>query len=1006
METGEAASRRGHELTLSGLAAAQRPNRDVGPPAATTMPLSTPDLILLNELLAQALDLAPEDRAAWLESLPAEVAGLRETLQQLLAKADAPETSDLLRPLSLFERRRAGADHEAGGRVGPYTLLRSLGEGGMGTVWLAERSDRALKRQVALKLPLIAAHPLMRQRLVRERDIVAGLVHPNIARLYDAGVDPSGQPYLALEYVDGQPIDDYCNQHAPDIRACLHLFLRVSQAVAYAHANLVLHRDLKPPNILVTADGQVRLLDFGIAKLLEEGAAHESDLTRLAGQALTPDYASPEQIAGQPLSVASDVYALGVVLYELLTGERPYRIKRGSRRALEDAILTVDVPAPSTRVANPARRRQIAGDLDTIVLKALKKAPEDRYSSVSAFADDLERYLGGRPVLARPDSAAYRVRKFVLRNRLAVGLSAAVLAALIGGAGVVAWEAKVARLEARKSQAVQAFLTDVFLTNTHDQADPRKAQATTARELLTIGTHKIESSMDDAPAAKAEVLRTLGELLAEFGLSDEAVNLQRRRVALLRTLYGARDPRLAEALLKLDAAMETSSKFGQRAPILQEAQSILDASPGADPALQGELHLQWAGYLQNVDRMAGAEHARRAAAIFAALHLDAKRMAALLIEGNVALRTGDPAAAERSYAESLRIGRSLPGAPARDLPIALMYLGRSQTELMKPAEAEHSFRDAVDTAERIFGKDNQTYVETIINYGSFLAQSARFKEALPWLREAIEAQRRTKGDNETYVLPKALIILGLVLVDYGRAEEGAPLVERAVELRRGPNPAPALAGFLQSAARAQIEAGNLARAKTLLDEAATISDGLKPDAARERRGDNDCERAHWALRAEQPQQALTLLRGGCAGGDAPPANKNAVRGKIFVAEAHLQAGDIDAAARLSQEARAVIERLHLGPAAGTMSARLDIIDARVLLAQGDAVGATALLRRALQARQTMFDPNSPLVAESEVWLARARRAAGDTSEAAQLMQRARTALSSHAMLAPYFSHLI
>jgi serine/threonine-protein kinase len=978
------------------------------------MRIAPDELADLNRLLKEGLDMPASARDAWLQALPAGDARLGPTLKRLLEHPDAAETTDFLATLPKLGPLATDdtGDRSAGDQVGPYRLMRLLGRGGMGSVWLAERVDGALKRQVALKLPLAAAQAHLRERLLRERDVLAALEHPNIARLYDAGIGSDGQPYLALEYVEGEPIDAYCGARHLGLEARLAVFGQVATAVAYAHGRLVLHRDLKPSNILVASDGRVRLLDFGIAKLMDEEGARETALTQIGGRALTPDYAAPEQILGGPLTVAADVYSLGVLLYELLTGTRPYKLKRDSRGALEEAILTVDPPAPSVAATDRALRRRLRGDLDTIVLKALKKVSTERYATANALLEDIDRFLAGVPVQARPDSLGYRARKFLARNKLATGATLAVLVALAGGLGAALWQARrageqarIAANEARTAQAVQAFLTDVFRTNTHDQADPRKAQATTARELLTIGTHKIEASMDDAPEAKVEVLRTLGELLGEFGLGDEATNLQQRRVALLRTLYGPRDLRLADALLKLDTAMETSSKFGERAPILAEAQSILDASPGADPALQGELHLQWAGYLQNVDRMAGAEHARRAAAIFAALHLDAKRMAALLIEGNVALRTGDPAAAERSYAESLRIGRSLPGAPAHDLPIALMYLGRSQTELMKPAEAERSFRDAVDTAERIFGKDNQTYVETIINYGSFLAQSARFKEALPWLREAIETQRRTKGDNETYVLPKALTTLGLVLVDYGRAEEGAPLLERAVKLRRGPNPR-SLAGFLQSAARAQIEAGNLARAKTLLDEAATIIDGLKPDAARGSRNDNDCERAHLALRAEQPQQALALLQGGCAGGDEPLANKNAVRGRIFVAEAHLQGGEIDVSARMSQQARAVIERLQLGPAAVAMLARLDIIDARVLLAHGDAAGATALLRRAREARQELLDPNSPLVAEAEVWLARARRAAGDTREAAQLMRQARAALSSHAMLAPYFSHLL
>jgi serine/threonine protein kinase len=319
---------------------------------------------------------------------------------------------------------------EPGAACGPYRLQRLLAEGGMGSVWLAERPDGLINRPVALKLPRLSwDNARLRERIARERDILAALTHPNIARLYDAGLMAEGRPYLALEYVDGQPIDEYCRSAGLDVRARVCLFLQVARAVAYAHAALVIHRDLKPANILVTADGEVHLLDFGIATLLEEGRASHSTLTELAGRPLTPEYASPEQIAGEPLAVATDVYSLGIVLFELLTGERPYRLRRGSRAELEDAIVDADVPRPSHRAVDPSVRKALRGDLDTIVTMALRKRPDARYASVEAFAADLVRFLDGRPVHARPHSAGYRMRKFVARHRLGVGAMAATLVA-------------------------------------------------------------------------------------------------------------------------------------------------------------------------------------------------------------------------------------------------------------------------------------------------------------------------------------------------------------------------------------------------------------------------------------------------------------------------------------------------------------------------------------------------------------------------------------------------
>jgi serine/threonine-protein kinase len=307
-----------------------------------------------------------------------------------------------------------------GKRFGPYGVLALLGHGGMGSVWLAERVDGLFARKVALKL----VHPaligqVMTERFTREREILASLNHANIARLLDAGFAEDGQPYLALEYVAGSPLTTYCDEHRLSIRARLELFRQVLGAVQYAHAHLLIHRDLKPENILVTADGQAQLLDFGIAKLLTEGEAKETELTQMGGRALTPDYAAPEQIAGAPITTAADVYALGVMLYELLTGERPYKLKRDSRGALEEAILRADPVAPSRAAlseaaaaarATTAKKLSSAlrGDLDTIAAKALKKSPTERYATANAFGEDIARFLRGDGVLAQPDTVAYR----------------------------------------------------------------------------------------------------------------------------------------------------------------------------------------------------------------------------------------------------------------------------------------------------------------------------------------------------------------------------------------------------------------------------------------------------------------------------------------------------------------------------------------------------------------------------------------------------------------------
>lgn len=360
--------------------------------------------------------------------------GMLNTLPSVSEPADPSGTATPAPPAFL-----------AGEFVGPYRLVRELGLGGMGMVWLAERADGMLERRVALKLPILSLrNRAMADRFTRERDILAQLTHPRIARLYDAGVADGGQPFLAMEYVEGETIAAYCDRARLGIKPRLKLFLQVLDAVQYSHTNLVVHRDLKPANILVTKDGDVRLLDFGIAKLLTEGEAQESELTRIGGRVLTPDYASPEQVTGGAITTASDVYSLGVVLFELLTGERPYKIKSQTRRNLEEALVTGEPLRPSQAVRDGVKAqargvglkrlaKSLKGDLDTIVFKALSKEPGRRYATADAFAEDLSRYLSGQPVLAQPESTWYRARKFLRRHWIPVSAAAGVLISLSAG---------------------------------------------------------------------------------------------------------------------------------------------------------------------------------------------------------------------------------------------------------------------------------------------------------------------------------------------------------------------------------------------------------------------------------------------------------------------------------------------------------------------------------------------------------------------------------------------
>ena len=462
------------------------------------MQLSIPQIALLSRLLDEALPLDAAGRRRWLERLSPEYQDLAPALRKALLPTQAPAAASeglaTLPKLTRADEAGAGAesDLKAGARVGPYELIRPLGAGGMAQVWLARRADGAFKREVALKLPTRShLRKDLEQRFARERDILASLEHPQIARFYDAGVDPNGLPYIAMEYVQGHPLTSWCDAHRLAIPGRLRLFLQVLEAVQYAHGKQVVHRDLKPANILVTESGQVRLLDFGVAKLLEAEEAHQTPLTSVYGRALTPDYASPELLHCDPLDARSDVYSLGVVLYELLTGVRPYQLKSAaSIGLLEQAIATVEVRKPSTRIelaaiavccgTTPVRlAHQLRGDLDAIALKALAQKPAERYPSAGALTEDLRRYLEGEPIQARPTRLPYRLRKFVRRNRAIVTVSATAIVAILAAFGYLLYREALYQVKVTASAVLVpqdvipeksiAVLPFVDMSEKHDQ---------------------------------------------------------------------------------------------------------------------------------------------------------------------------------------------------------------------------------------------------------------------------------------------------------------------------------------------------------------------------------------------------------------------------------------------------------------------------------------------------------------------------------------------------------
>jgi serine/threonine protein kinase len=474
---------------------------------------------------------------------------------------------------------------EAGNHVGPYRLIREIGRGGMGVVWLAARADGQHERQVALKMPLVEnLNWLLAARFARERNILASLEHPGIARLYDAGVDSETQPYIALEYVVGVPINEYVRDQHLKPEATVALFTKVINAVSHAHAQLVIHRDIKPTNILVDAKGEPHLLDFGIAKLLDDEDSMSADatqLTRMSGRALTLDYAAPEQVNGQTLGTASDVYALGIVLYELLTGNKPYAPKGPTRRDLELAICEQEPAKPSDRLiltgtseAGKTARR-IRGDLDTVVLKALKKDPRQRYATAQAFADDLKRYLAFEPIAAKPDSEWYRIGKFVRRNRWAMAAVGAVVVALSVGVTSTLWQAERAERERREANVARDFAMKEL---THAEAMSEfmsylltgAEEGDTAAQLLDRAQKQVETQYLGNPDVGVRIQLNIADMLVERGNYDRASSV----LALAQKQRDQLTDRSIQARVDCQVANSDARTVGGPEPLAQMDRAI------------------------------------------------------------------------------------------------------------------------------------------------------------------------------------------------------------------------------------------------------------------------------------------------------------------------------------------------------------------------------------------------------------------------------------------------
>ena len=778
-------------------------------PRAGAMKLTKADRDRVDALLVAALGHPSAERGAFLDtSCPP---GLRPLVERLLASAEDDSATlatggALLGPLAAslvdsFDPEGAGA---VGDRIGPYRIERELGRGGMAVVYGAERVDGQFEQRVALKLikPGTDSEEVLR-RFRQERQILAALDHPSIARLFDGGVSDDGRPYFALEPVDGQPVDRYCRQRGLTVEEKLRLFLEICDAVAHAHSRMVVHRDIKPSNILVTGEQRVKLLDFGIAKLLAPDAWPENAAsTRTELRVLTPDYASPEQVRGEPATAATDVYQLGLLLYRLLTGRTPFLDEGSTRRELERRICHQTPKPPSAAVTGAAPqgladpngertqslrlRKQLRGDLDTIVLKALRKDPDRRYRSVERLAEDVVRFLDGRPVSARPDTLLYRAGKFLGRHAAAAVSAAAVvlLLALLVTVHVVRLgrERDRAQREADKSAQVSRFVQGLFAV---PQPEISRGEAITARDLLDRGVESLDRELGDQPELLAAMLSFMGETYTKLDLLESARPLLERTVEIQSGVFGEDHPEVAKALTALGLNLYRSARFTAAGPIFERALAIQESALGPrDPAVALTLH-RLGNLRKRLDDLDGARALlERALAIqeTALGPMDAEVAKTLNSLGLVLGQADDLEAARASYERAIAIHQEVSGPDSPLVATSLDNLGHVLRRLGDLEGAREVHERALTTARRAYGREHSNTAVAANSLALVLARLGRHEEARSLYEEAIATYERAFGEDHPWV-SYAVFNLADLLRETGELEAARPLYERALRLR-------------------------------------------------------------------------------------------------------------------------------------------------------------------------------------------------------------------------------
>jgi serine/threonine-protein kinase len=711
----------------------------------------------VETLFASALDRQPTARDAYVHAR-ASSPDVAADVMSLLASHERPGGFDLL---PNDDDGLDGGRLTAGARLGAWEVVNRVGAGGMGEVYLARRADGQYEQVAALKvLSLVAGGAVAGQRLVAERQILARLSHPSIARLIDGGVSDTGIPFLVMEYVPGERLTTYCAEHHLDLRARLSLFLVVCDAVRYAHEHLVVHRDLKPANIIVTPDGAPKLLDFGIAKLLDGDPT--GDTTQSGWRALTPDYASPEQLNGQPITTASDVYQLGVLLHELLVGRRP---SRDSNAEL----------VPPSSFDSPLAR-QLRGDLDAILLKALRAEPAERYRGAAHFADDIARFIDGHPVHARPDSWAYRSRKFARRHSLSLMGTAAVFLLVLAFAIGTQRQSRRTAVERDRAEAVTDFIESVL-----GRASPNTAGRAneSVRDVLDRGAARVQSELSGQPLVQARLLQVIGNVYGEIGVRDSAVVMLTRAVHLLRQSAADRDPELATATRRLGLFLTQTGKFDSAATLLEEAERRLrrDVATGTARFASALTDL---GYSWQVHgRLGRADSLLREALMIQERDSVAAAGATLNNLGWIQISRGDMPAAEGYFRKSLAERLRLHGRNHVLVATSLESLGTALSRAGKFAEADSILSEAIELRQRIAPETRADIAGLIYSRAQIRRQQGRLAEAVPMLEQALTMRISDLGDDH-FVTANSRNGLALAFEDLGRMAEAEALYRRAL----------------------------------------------------------------------------------------------------------------------------------------------------------------------------------------------------------------------------------